>query len=69
MAKETTLIDVRVLVREKMKRDGRSFTWLSKETKIPYDTLNGCIKRKLFSLSDSNLEKINKALGTTFEQA
>ena len=68
MSKEKVISDVRDLVIEKMKSDGRTFVWLSEATSIPYDTLNGCIKRKLFSLSDDNLAKINDVLGTDFKQ-
>jgi predicted transcriptional regulator len=67
MAKEKVLADARDLIMEKMDNEGRVLTWLAKETSIPYDTLYSCLKKKLFSLSDNNLTKINQALGTTFE--
>ena len=68
MAKEKILTDVRDVIMEKMNSEGRVLTWLSNTTGIPYDTLNSCLKRKLFSLNDENLVKINEALGTSFEQ-
>lgn len=67
MAKEKVLTDVRDVIMEKMTSEGRVLTWLSNTADIPYDTLNSCLKRKLFSLSQENLDKINKALGTTYE--
>ena len=66
MAKEKILTDVRDIIVKKMEDDGRVFTWLEKATGIPYDTLNSCLKRKLFNLSQENLDKINEALGTNF---
>tara|TARA_R110000868_G_scaffold106444_3_gene291933 strand:- start:1827 stop:2036 length:210 start_codon:yes stop_codon:yes gene_type:complete len=68
MAKEKVIDDVRDVIMEKMNSEGRVLTWLSNTTEISYDTLNSCLKRKLFSLSQENLEKINKALGTSFQQ-
>lgn len=68
MAKEKVLEDVRDLIMDKMNGEGRVLTWLSSQTGIPYDTLNSCLKRKLFSLNDDNLTKINKALETNFTQ-
>lgn len=58
--------DVRDLIMEKMKSEGRMLTWLAETTDIPYDTLYSCLKKKLFSLSEDNLESINEALGTDF---
>ena len=67
MAKEKVLTDVRDLIMHKMKSQGSTLTWLQLKTKIPYDTLYSCLKKKLFSLSDDNLSKINTALGTDFK--
>lgn len=69
MEEEVTTTDVRQIIMNKMDREGRTLQWLSNETGINYNTLHSCIKRLLFSLSQENLEKINKALGTTYEQA
>jgi len=68
MPKEKVLTDVRDVIMDKMNSEGRVLTWLSETTKIPYDTLNSCLKRKLFSLSEENLGKINIALETNFTQ-
>lgn len=67
MAKVKELTDIRDIIKQRMIDEGRKLTWLSKITDIPYDTLNSCIKKKLFSLSEENLRKINEALGTTFK--
>ena len=69
MAKEKVLTDVRDIIMDKMKSEGRALSWLSREAQISYDTLYSCLRDKKFSLSDDNLGKINKALGTTYEQA
>lgn len=66
MAKTKELTDIRDIIKKRMIDEGRKLTWLSTITGIPYDTLNSCIKKKLFSLSDENLKKINQALGTDF---
>lgn len=67
MAKEKVLTDVRDIILDRMKKEGRVLTWLAKEADISYDTLYSCLKSKLFNLSEDNLAKINKALGTSFE--
>lgn len=67
MAKQTTVVDVRDLIINKMKDQGSSLTWLSTKTKIPYGTLHSCLKRKLFLLNDVNLAEINRVLGTNFK--
>lgn len=66
MAKTKELTDIRDIIKKRMIDEGRKLTWLSITTGIPYDTLNSCIKKKLFSLSEENLKKINQALGTDF---
>jgi len=67
MAKEKIAPDVRELIDNKMTDEGRTLKWLSDKTEINYNTLHACIVRKLFTLSDENLIKINEALGTTYE--
>lgn len=67
MAKEKVLTDVRDQIVFKMKSEGRTFTWLNEATGIPYGTLDSCLKKKLFSLNEDNLSKINTALGTDFK--
>lgn len=68
MAKEKVATDVRDLVLQKMTLEGRTMQWLATKTKINYNTLHSCIKRKLFILSGANLRKINTALGTSFTE-
>jgi len=67
MAKEKVIEDVRDVIMAKMKNEGRVLTWLADRSGISYDTLYSCLKKKFFSLSEENLSKINKALGTDFE--
>lgn len=64
MAKIKPPTDVRDIIMKKMNDEGRALTWLFKTTGIPYDTLYSCLKKKLFSLSQDNLDKINEALET-----
>lgn len=66
MAKQKVITDVRDLIIKKMKDEGRTLKWLSIKTDIPYGTLDSCLKRKIFSLSESNLNKINSALKSDF---
>lgn len=67
MNKTKSKRDVRDQIMDRMEGEGRTLTWLSRTTNIPYDTLYSCLKKKLFSLSEDNLESINEALGTDFE--
>lgn len=66
MPKEKVVADPRELIMNKMEEEGRTLTWLAEKTEINYNTLHSCIKRKLFTLSQDNLDKINEALGTNF---
>lgn len=68
MEDEKLVEDIREVIMNKMDAEGRTLQWLSDKTTINYNTLHSCIKRKLFSLSLENLEKINEALGTSFQQ-
>lgn len=76
MAKEILEpIDVRDQILQHLKDDDRSLRWMySKITEmygdkenIPYATLYSCLHQRLFKVSDENLEKINKILGTDFK--
>jgi len=60
------VIDVRDAIMRRMKDEGRNLTWLSKKADISYNTVFSCLRKKLFSLSQENLDKINEALGTDF---
>ena len=66
MPKEKIITDVRDLIMNKMDSEGRVLTWLAEKTTIGYDTLYSCLRKKLFNLSQGNLEKINEALDTNF---
>lgn len=66
MAKTKELTDIRDIVMKRMEDEGRSLTWLAAKTKISYNTIISCLSKKLFSLSEQNLAKINEALGTNF---
>ena len=66
MAEEKVIPDARELIMQKMDDEGRTLQWLSEKTEINYNTLHSLIKRKLFSMSQENLDKINEALETDF---
>lgn len=66
MPVENVTNDVRELIMVKMDNEGRTIQWLSDKTGINYNTLHSLIKRKLFSMSQENLNKINEALGENF---
>lgn len=67
MASQKTITDARDLIMNKMEKEGRTLTWLSVATKIPYNSLYACLKKKSFLLSESNLNKINLALETDYK--
>lgn len=66
MAKEKVISDVREIINNKMDSEGRALSWLAEKTGINYNTLYSCIKRRIFPLSQDNLDKINKALETDY---
>lgn len=66
MAKAKELTDIRDIILKRMEDEGRTLTWLAGKTSISYNTIFSCLRKKLFSLSEQNLEKINEALGTDF---
>lgn len=66
MSKTKQATDVRDVILERMESKGQNLTWLSEITEIPYGTIISCLKRKLFSLNQDNLDKINKALETDY---
>lgn len=67
MAKEKVVEDVRDSIMNKMEDEGRSLMWLAAKIDVNYNTLHSCIRRKLFTLSQENLDKINEALETDFK--
>lgn len=67
MEKEVLEVDNRDHILEALKADRRSIQWLSDMTEIPYMTLYSCLSQRNFKVSEKNLEKINKILGTDFK--
>lgn len=65
MEKETK-ISVKDAILLHLEQIERPLSWLSDKTEIPYPTLYSVLKQRTFSLSDKNLEKINKVLDTDF---
>lgn len=59
-------IDLRDAILLHLEEIERPMSWLSDKTEIPYPTIYALLKQRTFSISDSNLEKINKVLGTDF---
>lgn len=64
MENEKTVIDEIV---DHLESIERPMSWLSEKSEIPYPTIYALLKQRLFALSEKNLEKINKALGTDFK--
>lgn len=67
MSKKKLLADARDEIVEFMEHTGRKLKWLADVTDINYNTLFSILKQKTISLSQDNLDKINKALDTDFE--
>jgi predicted transcriptional regulator len=65
MEKETKL-NVKDAILLHLEQIERPLSWLSDKTEIPYPTLYSVLKQRTFSLSEKNLEKINKVLETDF---
>jgi len=65
--KKMFVTDCRELILESLKLDERNLMWLHRKTGIPYGTLYYCLVKKHFTISDENLERINIALTTNFE--
>lgn len=63
METKKTVID---LIIDHLDEIERPMTWLSEKTEIPYPTIYALLKQRAFSLSEKNLDKINKALNTNF---
>jgi predicted transcriptional regulator len=58
--------DIRDDIMNHLKSIERPMSWLSNKAEIPYATLYSVFKQKNFKISDKNLDKINKVLGTDF---
>lgn len=59
-------IDLRDAILLHLEEIERPMSWLSDKAEIPYPTIYALLKQRTFAISDSNLEKINKVLGTDF---
>jgi hypothetical protein len=57
---------VKDLILLELERQERPLAWLSRKTEIKYGTLYGILIHRIIILSDDNLTKINKVLGTDF---
>lgn len=58
--------NVKDLILLELERQERPLAWLSRKTEIKYGTLYGILIHRIIILSDDNLAKINKVLGTDF---
>jgi hypothetical protein len=59
--------DKRTLIVDHLKKEGRSISWLAKQLGIVYRTFYSIMVHQTIELSDANLKKINKILGTDFK--
>jgi lambda repressor-like predicted transcriptional regulator len=66
MAKQKIVIDVRETIYNKLKTEGRTLAWLSKQTGINYNALYSCLCRKMFEITPDYLKLINEALKTGY---
>jgi predicted transcriptional regulator len=58
--------NVKDLILLELEHQERPLAWLSRKSEIPYGTLYGILIHRIMNLSDDNLAKINKAMGTDF---
>lgn len=58
--------NVKDLILLKLEQEERPLAWLSRKTGIKYGTLYGILIHRIMNLSDDNLAKINKTIGTDF---
>jgi hypothetical protein len=58
--------NVKDLILSELERQERPLAWLSRKSQIKYGTLYGILIHRIMNLSDENLKKINKAIGTDF---
>jgi hypothetical protein len=58
--------NVKDLILLELERQERPLAWLSRKTEIKYGTLYGILIHRIIILSNDNLAKINKVLGTDF---
>ncbi len=65
--KESPKMDARDLILAKMNDEGRKLSWLAEKTGINYGTLYSCIVKKIYILTEKNLQLINEVLQTDFK--
>lgn len=58
--------NVKDLILVELQHQERPLAWLSRKTQIKYGTLYGILIHRIIVLTDDNLAKINKVLGTDF---
>jgi hypothetical protein len=58
--------NVKDLILLHLEEEERPLAWLSRKTEIPYPTLYSIFVQRIMNLSDDNLAKVNKAMGTDF---
>jgi hypothetical protein len=58
--------NVKDLILHHLEEEERPLAWLSRKTEIPYPTLYSIFVQRIMNLSDDNLAKVNKAMGTDF---
>jgi len=58
--------NVKDLILLELEQQERPLAWLSRKTQIKYGTLYGILIHRIIVLTDDNLAKINKVLGTDF---
>ena len=58
--------NVKDLILLHLEAEERPLAWLSRKTEIPYPTLYSIFVQRIMNLSDDNLAKVNKAMGTDF---
>lgn len=58
--------NVKDLILLELEHQERPLAWLSRKSGIKYGTLYGILIHRIMNLSDDNLAKINKAMGTDF---
>jgi hypothetical protein len=58
--------DIRVIIYNHMKKEGRTISWLSEKINMGYHNLFDILKRRRTLLTQERREQINSVLGTDF---
>jgi predicted transcriptional regulator len=58
--------NVKDLILLHLEQEERPLAWLARKSEIPYGTLYGILVHRVMNISDENLAKINKVMGTDF---